>query len=108
MNVQNIHLENVVLTAEQGGMIMDADQISMKNVDIRVNKGPILYLNNLQNTRFRNVTIGFKNEVEPGLGLRIEGPFTEAVNLSGIKFSNTNQKLSISSNVEKTEIIQSN
>ncbi|MDR8393337.1 glycoside hydrolase family 28 protein [Aliifodinibius sp. S!AR15-10] len=106
MNVQNVSIENVEFTSDRGGMIMDADQISMKNVDVRVSHGPILYLNNVHNLGLEEVTLGYEESADAGTGLRIVGPFTEALDLSGISFTNTSENLSVGPNVEETEIVK--
>ncbi|HLR26991.1 MAG TPA: hypothetical protein VK112_14090, partial [Fodinibius sp.] len=106
MNVENVNIENVEFTADRGGMIMDADQITMRNVKLRVNKGPILYLNNVHNLDLEEVALGYEKSSEAGTGIRIAGPFTETVYLSDVSFDNTNENLSIGPNVQESTIVE--
>jgi polygalacturonase len=106
MNVQNISIENVELTAQRGGMIMDTDQISMKNVDVRVKEGPILYLNNVHNLDIEQTRLGFTKKEEDNIGVRIEGPFVESIDVSGATFLNTTESISVGPNVDESAIIK--
>src|SRR5699024_5727992 len=108
MNVENVSIENVEFTADRGGMIMDADQITMRNVELRVNKGPILYLNNVHNLNLEEVALGYEKSSEADTGIRIVGPFTKTIELSEVSFANTNENLSIGPNVEESAIIKKN
>ncbi len=108
MNVQNVSIENVELTSDRGGMIMDSDQISMKNVSMQVSQGPILYLNNIHNLNLKDITMGYHESAEANIGIRILGPFTEAVKLTNVTFSNTSENIRIGPNVQETEIIEEN
>lgn len=106
MNVQNISIENVELTAQRGGMILDTDQVSIKNVDIHVNEGPVLYLNNVHNLDIEQTGLGFAGKESGSIGVRVEGPFTESINLSGAMFLNTIENISIGPNVDESAIIR--
>lgn len=104
MNVRNLDISNVDLSSERGGMIMDSDQIRMENVNIRVSNGPILYLNNAHNISMEKVSMEYLESLRGGVGVRVIGPFTESVMLSGVKFLNTTEDISIGPGVQKTEI----
>nr|WP_286670495.1 glycoside hydrolase family 28 protein [Fodinibius salsisoli] len=108
MNVQNISIENVELTAQRGGMIMDTDQISMKNVNIRVNEGHILYLNNAHNLNMEQTRLGFVAQGDENIGVRVEGPFIESIDISGGTFVNTTENISVGPNVDTSEVIKKN
>ncbi|MDZ7691465.1 MAG: glycosyl hydrolase family 28 protein [Balneolaceae bacterium] len=106
MNVQDVSIENVDLTAERGGMIVDADGISMKNMNISVEEGPILYLENTHNITMDEVALGYRKNAPGNTGLSITGPFTEAIDVSGVSFSNTSENISVGPNVQQTAIIE--
>ena len=99
MSVENVSMENMTLTAQRGGMIMDADQIRMTNVDIEVKDGPALFLNNVHNMLFENMTVGFAEGTTAGTGIRLIGPFSESVTLNNIQFKNVKEEVSTGPNV---------
>lgn len=99
MSVQNVRMENMKLTASRGGMIMDAESISMKNVDIEVNEGPALFLNNVHHVSLEDMSIGFSEDSPAGTGIRLTGPFSESVSLKAVKFTNTAEETSLGPNV---------
>ena len=101
MSVENVSMENMKLTAQRGGMIMDADQIRMTNVDIEVEQGPALFMNNVHNMNLENMSIGFAEDAEAGTGIRLVGPFSESVLLQEVEFTNTSENISIGPNVDE-------
>ncbi|MEQ8525993.1 glycoside hydrolase family 28 protein [Gracilimonas sp.] len=101
MSVRNVRMENMKLTASRGGMIMDAEDILMKNVDIEVNEGPVLFLNNVHSISLEDMNIGFAEDAGAGTGIRLVGPFSESVRLMGVRFTNTAEETSIGPNVGK-------
>lgn len=104
MNIQNLTFENVRLTAKNGGMILDTDQISMNNVEIKTSKSPVLYLKDVKNLETKKVRFSLDENVEGDTGLRIEGVFTDSLSLQGVDFFNIGQNVSIGPNVDEETI----
>ncbi len=48
MNIQNIHIENAVITAVYGAELREASQVNLKNVTLNIEKGPALILENVK------------------------------------------------------------
>jgi hypothetical protein len=105
MNVQNVQLENVRITARRGGMVTDTEGLHLNDVTLMLQKGPGLYLSNAHNVRLRRSEIAFRGEA--GVGLRVEGPFSEAIALDGVRFTNTETEVSRGPNVEPDRVSRS-
>lgn len=106
MNVLNVSLDNVQLTARRGGMVLDSDAISMKNVDISVEEGPVLYPNNAHNVTLDEVELAYRSDVTGNIGVSVTGAFTESIDLSGVRYSNTAENVSVEPNVPESAIVE--
>lgn len=104
MNVRDITMENIRLTAKNGGMMLDSEAISMKNVEIETVESPVLYLKNVKKLTTDNVSIGLLNDNNKGTGIRVEGAFTESLDLNQVAFVNTFHRLEVGPNVDPAEI----
>lgn len=49
MNIQNINIENAVITADYGAEIRESTNVNFKNVVLNIKKGPALILENVRN-----------------------------------------------------------
>ena len=49
MNIQNINIENAVITADYGAEIRESTNVNLKNVVLNIKKGPALILENVRN-----------------------------------------------------------
>ena len=105
MNVQNVQLENVRVTARRGGMVTDTDGLHLNDVTLTLQEGPGLYLSNAHNVQLRQSEIAFRDA--PGVGVRLEGPFTEKIALEGMRFTNTETDVSRGPNVEPSRVSRS-
>jgi hypothetical protein len=105
MNVQNVQLENVRITARRGGLVTDTDGLHWTDVTLTLEEGPGLYLNNAHNVQLGQSEIAFRGE--PGVGLRVEGPFTEKIALDGLRFTNVESEVSRGPNVESSRVSRS-
>lgn len=105
MNVENVQLEDVRITARRGGMVTDADGLQLRDVTLTLQEGPGLYLSNAHNVRLRQSEIAFRGA--PSVGLRVEGPFTEAISLDGVRFTNAETDVSRGPNVESDRVSRS-
>lgn len=56
MPVRRIHLQNVSITAERGMTWMDAENISLKDVEILNRKGPVLTLYDVKDAAIDHLT----------------------------------------------------
>ena len=102
MNVQNVQLENVRITAQRGGLVTDTDGLHWDDVTLTLQEGPGLYLSNAHNVQLRQSEIAFRGA--PGVGLRLEGPFTEKIALDGMRFTNAEMEVSRGPNVESDRV----
>jgi hypothetical protein len=83
MPIRGIHLRNVSLTAGTGMLWMDAEDITVDNVEIANRRGPVLTLFNTKNSTINHLQYTAGAEV----AIRVQG-----VGNSGIVVSNTNLK----------------
>jgi polygalacturonase len=95
MNLQNIYLENSVIEAQTGIFCSDADQISMKNVQVYSKAQPILDIHNAINIKIEN----FKCNEGAGTIFDISGSKTN--NILFINSVKDKQNLKIDANVNK-------
>ncbi len=56
MNVQNINIENVSITADMGAILNESDGINLKNIHIEVSEGAIVKLFNVKNVALDNIS----------------------------------------------------
>ena len=54
MNIQNINVENVIITAEYGAELSESDGINFNNIKIFPRKGAALHLSNVKNFKLTN------------------------------------------------------
>lgn len=78
MNLKNMNLENVEITATQGLHCIDADGVNIKNVVIKAAQGPAMLFYNAKNV---TVTGGGYHNME-GPVIKIQGALTEALTFS--------------------------
>jgi polygalacturonase len=83
MPIRGIHLQNVSITAERGMVWMDAENISLKNVEILNRQGPVLTVFNAKSSTVDHLTYPPTAETV----LKVLGPTS-----SGIIFTNTDLK----------------
>lgn len=102
MNVKNFKMKNVDITAQKGGMIIDANQVEFSNVNVKVQKGPVLFMQNTHNVRFDSVHLGYMKTGT--IGIKVRGPFTENLDLSGVTFKNVGTRLDLGPNVNNSQI----
>ena len=95
MNLQNIYLENSVIEAQTGVVCSEANQISMKNVQVYSTAQPILDIHNATNIKIEN----FKCNEGPGTIFDISGSKTN--NILFLNSVKDKQNLKIENNVSK-------
>ncbi len=76
MNIDNIHVEDVIITANKGAELVESKNIEFKNVKIIPEKGPVLILNNVDNMKV--------------VDLKYPDNMKEIVHVSGEKTKNIN------------------
>jgi polygalacturonase len=82
MNIQNIKLENISITAQSGATLCESDGISIKNTVINVEKGPMMNLFNV-----KNVTLDAVGSGKPDNNtVKIEGTNTKNIQLKNCNF----------------------
>lgn len=100
MNLQNINLENVFLQAKKGISMIDANQVTFKNVNIEVEKGLPITLYNTSNIKMD----GLKTSTPDEKSIRIMGAKTSNINLNEKDFENAKAQVSISNEVPKKSV----
>jgi polygalacturonase len=98
MNLKNIYLENSIIEAETGVFCSDADQISLKNVQIYTHTQPIVDIHNAINIRIEN----FKCNKGVGTIFDISGAKTNNILL--LNSIGTKQNLKVNPNVNQGAI----
>lgn len=81
MATRNIHLENISITAETGMICMDAQDITLKNVEILNEEGPALHFFNAQNVSVE----GFRYNEKLKTALRLQGTQNDAITVAGFQ-----------------------
>lgn len=76
MNIDNIHVEDVIITANKGAELVESKNIEFKNVKIIPKKGPALILDNVENMKV--------------VDLKYPDKMREIVHVSGEKTKNIN------------------
>jgi len=88
MNIDNIHVEDVIITASTGAELSEAENIRFKNIEIIPEKGPVLMLNNVKNL-----------EIED---FKYPGHIKEVVHISG----NKTREIHLPETLNKQNIVQ--
>lgn len=57
MNLENIHLENLTMEAENGLMCMDADGITIKNLNLKTTEFPAMTFYNAKNIEINDLAV---------------------------------------------------
>lgn len=99
MNLKNIKLTNVLLIADKGIEISDANGIVMDNVKVSAKNGPPLSLRNGKNvsvTKFR---------FEAKTPVKIDGILTENIRFEKKDFISQDEMIDIESGVERKQVI---
>lgn len=78
MNIQQIHLEDVFMSAARGAELVESDGIEFRNVEIVPRQGAALRLNNVKNLRATQ----FKYPQTQNNAIDISGPDTRNIQLS--------------------------
>lgn len=79
MPIQEVALENVQITADEGVACVDADQLSFKNVTIEPKSGYGFWLFNSRNIRMENI----KTNAADGNTVKLSGSKTEGILYNG-------------------------
>ncbi|MFC4672941.1 glycoside hydrolase family 28 protein [Dysgonomonas termitidis] len=88
MNINNIHVENVVITAVTGAELSELERIKLTNIEIIPETGPALILNNVKDMQVN----GFKYPEQ----------LTEAVRITG----NKNKTIQLPKAINKNNIVE--
>lgn len=102
MNLQNIHLENVILEARRGISLIDADGISFKNVVVEVKQGIPLTIYNGKNV----VVSGFKGKagLKEKTTVKVMGAKSGDVALLKADFLDSKSQIKIGNEVGKNVV----
>lgn len=80
MNINDIHIENVTISAQYGAELVESQDITFKNVKIVPQEGAALILKNVQNMKADNFSYP-ENLKDP---VKISGDKTKGIQLPGI------------------------
>ena len=101
MNLAGVSLENIDIVADRGGEVIDADGISMKNVQIKTSATPVLSFKDAKNVQVSD----FDYQADGNTVVSVEGPFSENIKLDKSSFNNTDQQIQLGKSVEKDAVI---
>lgn len=105
MNVQNMTLENILITAQTGAQVIDVNGLNLRNVQISAEEGPWFYLNNGSNVSLEDISLRNIGSGQETSGLRIEGPFTENISLRDVRMDNILERISTGPNVDANAVV---
>lgn len=101
MNLENVSLENVKITASKGGEVIDAKGILMKNVEIIAHSGPALFFKNAKDVKISD----FEYQTDGTTAVKVEGVWSNNIQLEKSSFNKADQQIQLGKNVEKKAIV---
>jgi len=99
MNLKNIQLSNINISATKGVEIVDADGIVLNNIRITVEKGNAMQMKNAKNVSLNQ----FKYQ-SPEAALKVEGKLLQNIQLLKSDFSDPGKQVVMSEEVEKKAV----
>jgi polygalacturonase len=100
MNLKNIQLSNITISATKGIEMIDADGIVLDNVNITTEKGYALQMKNS-----KNVTINkFKYQVPQEAAVKVEGRLLANIQFTKADFKDAAKQISVSEEVDKKAV----
>ncbi|MFT2011384.1 glycoside hydrolase family 28 protein [Pontibacter sp. 13R65] len=90
MNLKNVHLEDAILKAKKGITAVDADGITLKNVQVITETGPAITIFNTKNMSVTGLTY---NETQEPV-VKVLGPLTQNVKLDAKDFKDMSKQVS--------------
>lgn len=97
-SIKDITLENITISAEKGLSISDGERISLTEINITPERGPVMVL-----TDSRDVAIGGSSCPAGGVFLKLEGGKTKNIRLSGNNLSDAEKKVVFGEDVQSNE-----
>lgn len=88
MNITNVNVENAVISATYGIELAEADGVNLKNVKVRIEKGPALNLKNVKNLDVKS----FEHSGNTQEGLLVNGMKNKAIKIKSATFDKNNVK----------------
>ncbi len=99
MNLKNIHLTNVSITAQRGVEVIDATGIQFKEVHIAAAQGAALQLKNTKNS----TVSGFSYQATEGVV--VTGELTHQIQLQKADFYDQAKEIKVSDEVKKKSVV---
>lgn len=100
MNLKNIQLSNITISATKGIEMIDADGIILNNVSITTEKGYALQMKNS-----KNVTINkFKYQVPQEVAVKLEGLLIENVQFTKSDFKDAAKQILMAEEIDKKNV----
>lgn len=96
MNLENIHLENLTMEAENGLICMDANGITIKNLNLKTTEFPAMTFYNAKNVAMSDLILS--DSTQPLIS--INGKKTEKINIE----LDSENKLVLGDKVDKKEV----
>lgn len=100
MNIENINVENVTISATYGVELAESNGVNLKNINVRVEKGPALNLKNVQNLELNN----FNFEGATTEGLLVTGRRSAKIRLKSNSISKENSTIAKDVNAKAVSI----
>lgn len=99
MNLQNVKIQDVNITAKKGLTCYDADGVDLKNINLNVEKGPVVDIRNSKNVTIDEFTYDSREDIK----FKFIGPLTKDIEIQNTKL--TPGQVKIAPNVEKDEVV---
>jgi len=100
MNLENVNLENLTMEAQNGLLCMDADGVTIKNLDLTASEYPAVTFYNAKNVSIEGLKISDSEEVL----VSVNGEKTENVNIELVTDKKSDKVLVTGKKVDKDEV----
>ena len=101
MNIKNIHLENISIESKEGIVSQDADNITMKNVNIACEDNFVAHITNSSNITMDNISF---NESE--VFMKVNGERSSDIKLINTDTSNAKKEVELGEGVSAKSVIK--
>jgi hypothetical protein len=102
MPVKNIQMEDISISADKGLLLVDADSISLKNIDIRQKTGAVIGTIQSKNLLFNKIIYPKGSEIF----LNVSGEDSKNIQIENTDLSNANVDFNFINNANKDAVIK--
>ena len=100
MNLENIEISNLIVKAQNGFSIIDADKIKLNNIKLDIEKPTVFEIYNGKNISFENVEFNSTSSK----AITIDGPVSQNIDFSSAKNLDLSHKTVLGQTVSKDAV----